>query len=175
MRAGMLKLTNLIDQLNEQAGRFISWLNPVLVILVCYDVISRALKMSQPWVMEMEWHLFAAIFLIGAGYTLKHDGHVRVDLFFSNFSKKDQAWVNLLGTLLFLLPWAALVSIFAFEYAQVSFLINEGSSDPGGLPARYVIKFVVVIGFVFLFLQGIAQFLKALLVLINKKPNAADS
>lgn len=151
-----------IDQLNEYTGRMVSWLSTILVLVVCFDVISRRLlSQTQAWVMELEWHFFAVLFLFGAGYTLKHDKHVRVDLFYANYDKKDQAWVDLVGHALFLMPWTIVVMIVSFQYGFESWLINEKSPDPGGLPARYVIKFSISLGMLFLFLQSFSCFLKA--------------
>jgi TRAP-type mannitol/chloroaromatic compound transport system permease small subunit len=118
--------------------------------------------------MELEWHLFALLFLLGAGYALKHDRHVRVDLFYNRFSARDQAWVQLLGGVLFLIPWAVLIFYFSFDYARISWLLGEVSSDPGGLPARYVIKAAIPLGFGLLALQGVAEVLKAVIVLRRK-------
>ena len=106
---------------------------------------------------ELEWHLFALIFLLGAGFAFKHDKHVRVDLFYANYSPKDKALTNLLGNLILLIPWCIFIIYFSFGYAQTSFLENETSPDPGGLPARYVIKFSITIGFILLLLQAIGD------------------
>ena len=119
--------------------------------------------------MELEWHLFALIFLLGAGYAFKHDRHVRVDLFYAKFSEREKAWLNLWGSLLFLLPWSALIVYTAYDYAWISYLIGEGSPDPGGLPARYIIKFMVAIGIFLLFLQGLATCIESYLFLQKDK------
>ncbi len=105
--------------------------------------------------MELEWHLFGLIFLLGAGYAFRHDRHVRVDLFYAKFSAKDKALVNLFGGLILLIPWTAILIYVSFEYATIA--IGEGSPDPGGLPARYIIKFAITAGMVLLFLQGLAS------------------
>jgi TRAP-type mannitol/chloroaromatic compound transport system permease small subunit len=137
--------------------------------LVCFDVIRRWLfNDTEAWIMELEWHLFALVFLFGAGYTLKHDKHVRVDLFYASFSERDKAWVNLLGTLFFLLPWCVLIVIVSWGYGMESWSVKEGSPDPGGLPARYMIKFAIPIGISLLLLQGLAECAKAVLVLTKK-------
>lgn len=154
------------NAVNETAGRTASWLTTALVLLVCFDVARRLLvNDTEAWIMELEWHLFALIFLLGAGYALKHDRHVRVDLFYANFSDRDKAWVNLLGTLIFLLPWCTLVGIMSFKYAMGSYAIGEGSPDPGGLPMRYIIKFAIVAGVSLLGLQGIAVAAQSILTL----------
>jgi TRAP-type mannitol/chloroaromatic compound transport system permease small subunit len=155
-----------IDQLNEQVGRAVSWLSTALVVLVCFDVLTRyLLNDTQTWIMELEWHLFALLFLLGAGYALKHDRHVRVDLFYNRFSPRDQAWVQLAGGLFFLIPWAILICWFSFDYARISWLLGEASSDPGGLPARYLIKGAIPIGFALLALQGVSEVIKAVITL----------
>jgi TRAP-type mannitol/chloroaromatic compound transport system permease small subunit len=151
-----------IHQLNEQIGRGVSWLNGVLVLLVCADVVSRFLfQETAAWVMELEWHLFALIFLLGSGYALRHNRHVRVDLFYNRFAPRDRALADLIGGAVLLIPWCILIIYFSSSYAWSSFLIREGSPDPGGLPARYLIKFAIPLGFLLLLLQGIASVLEA--------------
>lgn len=168
-----------IHRLNEWTGRAASWLTTLLVILVCFDVIARyLLSATRAWAMELEWHLFALVFLLGAGYAFRHDRHVRVDLFYANFSARDQAWVNLLGAIFFLIPWCILVVYASFEYALISYKIGEGSPDPGGLPARYLIKFAISLGAFLLLLQGFANLIDSALVLSGHKtpehPQAED-
>jgi len=159
-----------IEKINEQVGRTVSWLTTLLVLLICFDVIRRYLTdNTEAWIMELEWHLFAMIFLFGAGYSLKHDKHVRVDVFYASFSKRDKAWVNLFGTLFFLIPWCVLIVIMSWQYAGESWAIGEGSPDPGGLPARYLIKYAIPFGISLLLLQGIAELSKAVLTLRGKE------
>lgn len=161
-------IIQFIDKINEQVGRLASWLTAILVVLVCYDVFTRyLLNETRAWIMELEWHLFALVFLLGAAYALKHDKHVRVDLFYANFSRKDRAWVNLLGGLLFLVPWCILIIYWSFDYASLSFSVREGSPDPGGLPARYIIKFAVPVGMFLLLLQALSMVIKSIFVLKN--------
>lgn len=170
------RLIRLVHPINEWVGRTVAWLTTFLVLLVCFDVAQRSLfNTTAAWVMELEWHLFALIFLLGAGYSLKHDRHVRVDLFYAKFSEKDKALVNLLGTLLFLIPWCVLIIYFSFFYALDAYQIGEGSPDPGGLPARYIIKFAITIGIGLLFLQALALAANAALVLMGKTPEASSS
>ena len=166
MQGILLNIKNGIDQINEQIGRLTSWLTALLVLLVCYDVFTRyMMNETRAWVMELEWHLFALIFLLGAAYALKHDKHVRVDLFYADFSNIDKAWVNLLGGILFLVPWCLMVIYWSFDYANLSLSVREGSPDPGGLPARYIIKFVVPLGIGLLLLQGISSIISSIFVL----------
>lgn len=162
------RASQLIDQINEWVGRAVSWLTIILVVLVCFDVITRYFfSNTAAWIMELEWHLFALIFLFGAGYAFKHDKHVRVDLFYAKLSPKDQALVNIIGSFLFLIPWCLLIIYWSYEYALISYNIGETSPDPGGLPARYMIKFCVSIGMVFLLFQGISVLFKNILIYRN--------
>lgn len=154
-----------IHRLNEFTGRAVSWLNLALVLLVCGDVISRYIfNESAAWVMELEWHLFALVFLFGAGYALKHGRHVRVDLFYQRMAPPDRALVDAVGGLVLLIPWCILIIWLSFDYARVSFLVGEGSPDPGGLPARYLIKFAIPVSMVLLLLQAIAMVWEAILI-----------
>lgn len=154
------------DAVNENIGKATAWLTTVLVLVVCLHVFMRRFLHTNPaWITELEWHIFALIFLFGAGYAFKHDRHVRVDLFYAKFSKRDKAIVNFVGTLLFLIPWCILVIIYSYQYAMTSFNINESSPDPGGLPARYLIKFSITIGIVFLLLQAVGILFRSILTL----------
>lgn len=166
MEKVLRRILSIIGNINEYAGKGVAWLTTALVLLVVVDVVyRRLLSDTQTWIMEMEWHLFALIFLIGAGYALKHDRHVRVDLFYARFSARDKARVNLAGGVLFLLPWCIALMVFGYQFARDAWLIRETSPDPGGLPARYLIKFSIVIGAFLLFLQGIASVVEAVLEL----------
>jgi len=159
-------IIHFADTINEAMGRLASWFTLALVLLVCFDVIRRGLiDDTEAWIMELEWHFFALIFLLGAGYALKHDRHVRVDLFYANFSERNKAWVNLIGTLVFLLPWCLIIGVMSFQYAAGSFAIGEGSPDPGGLPTRYIIKFAITVGVGLLGLQGLAVVARSVLTL----------
>lgn len=116
---------------------------------------------------ELEWHLFALIFLIGAAYTLQQDKHVRVDVFYSRFSEKTKAWVDIIGTLFFLLPFCLIASFESFSFVYNSFLVKETSPDPGGLPARYLIKSAIPFGLILLGLQGVSVLLKSFKKVLN--------
>ena len=161
-------IANAIDTLNEYVGRSVAWLTLLLVLLVCYDVANRSIfNSTKTWIMELEWHLFSLIFILGAGYALKHNKHVRVDLFFAKFSRRDQAWTNLIGAVVFLIPWCCFLIYYCFEYAHTSYLIGEGSPNPGGLPAWYPIKFALVLGIGLLLLQAISECAKSVLILLD--------
>ena len=159
-----------IGRINEWVGQKVAWLTAALVVLVCGDVIIRYIfKDTAAWIMELEWHLFALVFILGAAYTFKHDKHVRVDLFYDKFSEKDRALVNLIGGIVLLIPWCIMIIIFSWRFAWGSFLMNETSPNPGGLPALYLIKFSITLGMFLLLLQAIASVAEAILVLRKNK------
>ena len=156
------------ERLSESVGLGVSWLTGLLVLVVCYDVFTRYLMQnSMVAVQEMEWHLFALVFLLGSAYSLKHDRHVRVDVFYSRFSPKRKALVNLGGSVLFLIPFC-LVGIWGSQaFVISSFMIGETSPDPGGLPARFILKAAIPVGFLLVLLQGIAMSFKSLAITLG--------
>lgn len=166
----LLLVAEKLDAINETTGKATSWLTSILVALFCVDVALRYIfNLSFAGVFEMEWHLFAIIFLLGAGYTFKHDKHVRVDVIYSRFNGKQQAWVNLLGVIIFLFPLCIVIIKTSLLFVYNSWIINEGSPDPGGLPARYIIKSAIPVGFLLLLLQGISLALKSLITILSKE------
>jgi TRAP-type mannitol/chloroaromatic compound transport system permease small subunit len=160
-----------IDNLNTKLGIITSWMTFALVLITCYDVFTRyVLNISSIALQELEWHLFAVIFLMAAAYTLIKDDHVRVDVFYSRFTEKKKAWINLLGAIFFLIPFCILVIYVSKDFVINSFLFGETSPDAGGLPARYIIKSFIPISFIFLLLQGISLAFKSFLEIKNYKP-----
>jgi len=162
-------LVQLIDGLNERVGYVISWLTTVLVLVVCYDVFTRYfLRSSSVAVQELEWHLFAVIFLVGAAYTLKHEGHVRVDVIYSHLGPKGKAIIDLIGGLVFLIPFSILVIWTSHAFIGMSWSIAETSPDPGGLPYRWLLKAMIPLGLGLVLLQGIAMTIRAFFTLIGR-------
>jgi TRAP-type mannitol/chloroaromatic compound transport system permease small subunit len=119
-------------------------------------------NISFVFTQELEWHLFGFIFLIGAGYTLLHNGHVRVDIIYQRLDYKAKAWINLLGCLFFLFPGCFMVIITGSKFTLNAWRILEGSPDPGGIPYRFLIKGTIPVGFGLLFIQGISLFFHSL-------------
>ncbi|MEP0984567.1 TRAP transporter small permease subunit [Ekhidna sp.] len=155
-----------IDNLNKTIGAIVSWLSLILVLVIVVDVILRyTLSITSAASFELEWHLFATIFLLGAAYTLQEDKHVRVDVFYHRFSDKSKAWVNLIGTLLLLLPFCGIAFWESLSFVSTSFNLAETSPQPGGLPARWLIKSTIPIGFFLLGLQGISLILQSIKIL----------
>ncbi|MBX2844262.1 MAG: TRAP transporter small permease subunit [Flammeovirgaceae bacterium] len=167
---------HIINQINENLGKTVAWLSSILVIVICLDVaLKNIFSISSVAVFELQWHLFALIFLLGAAYTLKHDKHVRVDVFYQKLSPKGQAWINIIGTLLFLIPFCIIIIKSSIPYVATSYKLGEGSNDAGGLPARYFIKSSIFIGFFFLLIQGISLIFSSILTVMGKPlPSKAD-
>jgi TRAP-type mannitol/chloroaromatic compound transport system permease small subunit len=165
----LLRVISGIDWINRQVGKLAGWVAFLMVVVVTVDVILRYLfNFTFVFVQELEWHLFGILFLVGAGYTLLVDGHVRVDVFYQRFGRKARAWVNLIGVLLFLLPGCFLVVDTSWGFFANSLAINEGSPDPGGIPARWVLKFFIPLGFFLVGLQGVSLGLKSFLEIVDR-------
>ena len=179
------KLKSFVEFFGERGAYFIL----PLIIFTMLDVFGRKLTGSafdvQLWLVEnvspmfqstmlqeMEWHIFSFIFLLGAAYTLKHDDHVRLDLFYQSRFMNDyrRAWVNLFGSIFMLLPFCILIIYCAWPFVNLSYISVENSPDPGGLPYRWILKAVIPAGFALLLLQGISEILKNLgYILENRK------
>jgi TRAP-type mannitol/chloroaromatic compound transport system permease small subunit len=162
-------LCRWIDTLNLWVGKFVAWMTAVVVIVVFVDVVMRyAFNTSYVFTQEMEWHLFAFIFLMGAGYTLLKEGHVRVDIIYQRLEPKARAWINLAGVLFFLLPGTYMIIATSLEFVQNSYTILEGSPDPGGIPFRFILKSCIPIGFTLVTLQGISLGIKSVFTILDK-------
>ena len=160
----------ICKKVNEIAGKLASWFNILLVALVGVDVVFRYIfNATSIWVMELEWHFFSLIFLFGGGYAFQKNQHVRVDVFYDKFSEKQKAEINFWGGILFLIPWTLFLMYTSFNYAKISFLISESSPDPGGLPARYLIKYAIFFGFLLLFLEAIISVVENGILLFQKE------
>lgn len=164
----LLALARLIDALTERVGRLVIWLVLVATLISAGNALARYLlgESSNAW-LEIQWYLFGAIFLLAAGYTLKHNGHVRIDIFYSRFGARGQAWIDLAGSLLFLLPMAVLMVWLAWPMFHEAWLTHEMSPDAGGL-LRWPVKLLLPAGFALLALQGIAEIIKRIGVLSGR-------
>lgn len=162
----MRRLLIILDKINEVTGSVVSWFSAVLVLIICLDVAMRYLfDFTLIWIIELEIYFYALLFLLASGFALKHDRHVRVDVFYSKMSDKNKAWVDLIGTTIFLLPWCLIIIWVSANYSYFSFLIQERSPQPGGLPALYILKFSMTVGFILLALQGLNLWLKSFIKL----------
>ena len=155
------ELARKIDAIQERIGRLTSFVTLGMVLVVFFDVVLRyAFRKSSVFMQEMEWHLFAVGYLMAAGYTMLYDEHVRVDIIYSKWPPRKKAWANFIFAFVFFFPSVLLVIYTAYPFIRNSFMINEGSPDPGGVPARWVLKSVIIIGFALLGLQGLSETIK---------------
>ncbi len=174
-----LKMAGLIDALNDRVGQIMYWFALAMILIGAYNATVRYLgdffsrNLSSNAYIEVQWYLFGAMFMLGAAYTLRHNAHVRVDILYSRLSAKGQAWIELLGTLLFLLPFSSMVLYLSLPWVEFSWQLHEVSPNPGGLP-RYPIKTIVPIAFALLILQGFSQAIKALAVIRGHRQNVFD-
>lgn len=161
----LLLFARAIDALSERIGRGIRWLVLAASLVSAGNAAARyAFHASSNAWLEIQWYLFGAMFLLAAGYALKHDAHVRVDIFYARFPEKTRAVIDIAGGLLFLLPVAVLISWLSWPMFMNSFAIGEISPDPGGL-LRWPVKLLVPLGFALLALQGLAEIIKRVAVL----------
>ncbi|HSN73232.1 MAG TPA: TRAP transporter small permease subunit [Steroidobacteraceae bacterium] len=159
-----------IDALNERIGRAIAWLTLAMVLVVVAIVIGRYFfGFGAQWLTESVTWMHAAVFMLGAAYTLRHDEHVRVDVFYRTATARRRAWADLAGTLLFLLPFCAFLLYEGIPYLLASWRIGEGSREAGGLPALYLLKGLIPLAAALLALQGCALLLRSVLVLTGAR------
>ena len=172
----LLKLSGGIDTLNEQVGKATTWLVLLVALLSALNAVVRyVFNYSSNAFLEIQWYLFAAIFLLCAGYTLKNNEHVRIDVVSGRFSPRVQAWIDIIGTLFFLLPMALLILWLSLPLVKESFAISEISANAGGL-IRWPVKALLPLGFSLLALQGMSELIKRVAFLqgLIADPNAKE-
>ncbi|MGB3571988.1 MAG: TRAP transporter small permease subunit [Phormidesmis sp.] len=161
----LLPIARRIDRFTHAIGKFASWLVLVMIGVGVWNVLGRYIgnaigqNLSSNALIETQWYLFDIVFLLGAAYTLQHNEHVRVDVLYDRFNRRQKAIADLIGTLLFLLPFSILVIYFSWSAIVRSWVVRETSPDPGGL-IRYPIKTMVIVSFVLLILQGLSDVIK---------------
>ena len=162
----MLKLVNKLENINEWVGRFIAWLTLLIVLVTFLVVILRyGFDFGSIALQESTSYFHAFVFMLGAAYTLKHDGHVRVDIFYRKMNKTKKAWVDLLGTVLLLFPVCLFILISSWDYVFVSWGLLEESGEAGGLAYVYILKTALLIMPILLMLQGTALVLRNLITI----------
>ena len=159
------RLSAAIDRLNDRIGSAIQWLTLVMVVIGAFNALARYtdqytnLSLSSNVYLDLQCYLFSLIFLMGSAYGLNHDYHVRVDVMYARLGRRARAWIDLIGSILFLVPFSAVMLWVSWGPVVRSWDILETSPDPGGLP-RYPIKTVILVSFFLLFLQAISQIVK---------------
>lgn len=171
----LLGVSRFIDTLNEWMGRFAVITCLLMVVVGFWNVVARyigqylKMNLASNSLIEGQWYLFTIVFLFGAAYTLRRNEHVRVDVVYMRLNDRQKAWVNLLGSLLFLIPFCIIVIEVSIPWLSFSWKILEMSSDPGGLP-RYPLKTILPIAFGLLALQGVSEAIKSLAFLRGVHP-----
>jgi TRAP-type mannitol/chloroaromatic compound transport system permease small subunit len=165
------RLLRLLDGVSEGVGQGIAWLTLLTVLATFGVVVLRyAFGIGATALQEAVLYLHASVFLAGAAFTLRHEGHVRVDILYRRFSPRVQAGVELAGTLLLLLPVCAFILWVSWEYVAQSWALRESSRDSGGLPWVYLLKSLILLMAGLLLVQGLAEGLRALLFLRGELP-----
>lgn len=154
----LTRLASLLESLSELTGRGIAWLT-LLMVLCQFAIVVLRYAFNIGWIAMQESILFmhALVFMLGAAYTLKQDGHVRVDIFYRKLGKRGKAWIDLLGTLVLLLPVNLFIFWISWDYVASSWALLEGSREAGGLPGVYLLKSSMLLMASLLILQGLAM------------------
>ncbi|KAB7889292.1 TRAP transporter small permease subunit [Poseidonibacter ostreae] len=169
----MLKLEKGFDKFANFIGYITAIVMVLMILNVFYDVVMRYFFRSGSIAMqEMEWHLFSVIILLGISYTLKEDGHVRVDLIYDTLKDKKKAMINMIGVVLFILPISLLIGFGSIDYVIEAYQSGEQSGDPGGLTNRWLVKSLIPISFFLLIITSIGFFIKNLNVYRGLHPVA---
>ncbi|MCB1160365.1 MAG: TRAP transporter small permease subunit [Leptospiraceae bacterium] len=168
------RISDAIESLNEKAGTVLQWLSLFMVLVGAYNAIARFLSkylqvnLSSNSLLEIQWYFFSALFLLAAAYGLKHNVHVRVDVFYEKFSPEKKEKINFYGNLFLLLPFCLTLFVASLPAVINSWKVWELSPDPGGLP-RYPVKTLLPLSFLLLFLQGLSQTIKGYYSIKEKK------
>ena len=159
----MEKLSHIIDGLSNLLGRIFSWLTLTMVIVMAAIVVLRyVFQIGSIALQESIIYINALIFTFGVAYTLKEQGHVRVDIFYSRINEKKRAWVDVFGSLFFLVPSTCFIIWISWDYVAVSWRIREGSAESSGLPFVYLLKSAILVLPTLLLLQGISEIVKSI-------------
>lgn len=172
----LIKISHWIDLTNDWVGRTSSWMVLLMILIGAYNATTRKLSqaigvdLSSNTYIETQWYLFSLIFLLTGAYALRHNVHVRVDVIFSRLSRRRKAVIDLIGTIIFLIPFCVLLLWVTWPYALASFEIFEMSPDPGGLP-RWPIKASIFVAFLLLLLQAFSQIVHIVALLTGAVPD----
>lgn len=175
--SALLGLSDAIDRILGRIAGLFGWLFIALVFVICWDVLTRKVGFQLPGfgstpIQELEWHLHGMLFMFWLGYAYVRNVHVRIDVFTASKTPRQQAKLEIFGIFVFAIPYCLVATYYAFLFAETSFLQNESSDAPNGLPHRWIIKFCLVAGLVLLDL-AVASVLMRKLVLLFGPPDLA--
>ena len=164
----MNRFVHLLDNINEFVGSSIAWLTFIMVFATCLVVVLRYIfNIGSIALQESVMFMHGMVFMLGIGYTLKHKGHVRVDIFYEKFSTRTKAMVDLLGTIIFLLPLGVFFLVGSLNYVSFSWSLLESSAQPGGLPGIFLLKTLIPIMAGLLLIQGLAEIGRSIITIKN--------
>jgi TRAP-type mannitol/chloroaromatic compound transport system permease small subunit len=164
----LLALSRLIDSLNEKIADAVSWALLAAVLICAGNALVRyAFNTSSNAWLEIQWYLYAALFMLASAHTLKRDEHVRIDVIVGRFSRRTQVWIDLFGFLFFMLPVCALILYYGVPFARLSMQSGEMSVNAGGLIV-WPVKLLVPLGFALLVLQGVSEIIKRVAFLAGR-------
>lgn len=163
-------IVRCIDAFTERSGRLLAWLVLAMGLLTALIVIMRyGFNTGSIAAQELVTYMHGSVFMLAAAYALKHDAHVRVDIFYRDFSPSAKAWVNSLGGILFLMPLCVFIAFSSWNYVAESWAIRESSPEPGGIPAVFLLKSLIPLMAFNLLLQGLAETLRSALTLVGER------
>lgn len=172
----LARIVRAIDRLNDVIGRAVSWLTLAMVLVTFFVVVARyGFSWGRIWIQESYVWMHGAVFMLAAGYTLLHDGHVRVDVFYRPAGDRFKAWVNLIGVIVLLMPTVLVVLYYTVPYVQASWIRLEMSREAGGLEGLFLFKTIIPVFCVLVALQGIALAGRSILVLRHFPGFTVDS
>ena len=171
---GLLAFSRAVDWLNEHIGRLTYWLVLIVALISAANATSRyALNVASNAWLELQWYLFAAIFLLCAGYTLLHNEHIRIDVVSSHLSRRTQIWIDIFGLIFFLLPMALFIMWLSWPIFMNAWTSGEVSGNAGGL-VRWPARLLIPIGFFLLSLQGLSELVKRVAYLKGLIPDPVE-
>lgn len=170
----LLRLSGLIDAINESVGKLVYWLVLLAVVVSSANASVRYIfsTSSNAW-LELQWYLFSAVFLLCAGYTLLKNEHIRIDILISRFSKRTQAWIDIFGFVVFMFPMTVLILWLSWPMFMDSYIHHEMSNNAGGL-IRWPVKILVPVGFFLLTLQGVSELIKRIAFLMGLRDEPGE-
>jgi TRAP-type mannitol/chloroaromatic compound transport system permease small subunit len=175
----LLGVSDAIDRQLERIARVFGWLFLLLVATICFDVVTRKIGYQLPGfgstpIQELEWHLHALLFIPWLGYAYVRNVHVRIDVFSSRLRERGRAWLELIGLITFAIPYSLLGTWYAYAFAYTSWIQNESSDAPNGLPWRWIIKTCLFLGFVLLDLAVVSVLFRKIVLLFGVPPAQDD-
>jgi TRAP-type mannitol/chloroaromatic compound transport system permease small subunit len=171
---GLLKLSALIDGINQGIGKAVNWLVLVVVIISAGNAVMRfSIDWSSNGLLEIQWYLFSAIFLLGAAYVFLKNEHIRIDIIAGRLSARTQNWIDVFGILVFMMPMVLMTLYLSWPVFTLAWDSGEMSANPGGL-IRWPVRLLMPVGFFLLALQGVSELIKRIAFLTGNGPNPLD-